>query len=573
VTISIGISQGPEHAMNPRELVACAEAAMMTAKARGKNRIVLFDDESKERPLSTQTNGRDVRSIAHMKMLQSLSGKLNRLNDVRQIGAVIADELRLLIDYHNCRVSVIEGDDVVPIAFRGDLSASGEEPVAFPITKIGEGITGHVAEVGRSLLVPNALECEYARLIPGTHVIEESMVAVPLRYGARVIGVIVISKLGMGQFDEDDVRLLEVLAGNASVALENARLYESQRREAASLKALLEFAAAISRTPTTEGIADETVGAAGRLLEAADASLWLRDATGELRAVAATGETGVPSGFDTERVYDLARHRKDPFLLGLSIGSRAAIAPLPQEGGLEGFIVVAEPASELTHFTEERLTLLAGISYQASIALANAGNFEGLETTFVSTVEALANALEANDEYTSSHTRWITDMSLKVGRELGFDCEELKRLELGALFHDIGKIGIPASILQKPAALTSEERAVMELHPELGERILAPIARLSEVRPIIRSCHERWDGDGYPDRKSGEKIPLESRIILVCDAFHAMTTDRPYRKRLPVEEACRRLREGAGTQLDPEVVDVFLRLEAEGAVVPPARAR
>jgi diguanylate cyclase (GGDEF)-like protein len=573
VTVSIGISQGPEHAMNPRELVACAEAAMMTAKARGKNRIVLFDDESKERPVSTQTNGRDVRSIAHMKMLQSLSGKLNRLNDVRQIGAVIADELRLLIDYHNCRVSVIEGDDVVPIAFRGDLSASGEEPVAFPITKIGEGITGHVAEVGKSLLVPNALECEYARLIPGTHVIEESMVAVPLRYGARVIGVIVISKLGVGQFDEDDVRLLEVLAGNASVALENARLYEAQRREAASLKALLEFAAAISRTPTTEGIADETVGAAGRLLDAADASLWLRDASGELRAVAATGKTGVPSGLDTERVYDLARHHKDPFLLAVSIGSRAAIAPLPQEGGLEGFIAVAEPASELTHFTEERLTLLAGISYQASIALANAGNFEGLETTFVSTVEALANALEANDEYTSSHTRWITDMALKVGRELGFDSEELKRLELGALFHDIGKIGIPASILQKPAALTSEERAVMELHPELGERILAPIARLSEVRPIIRSCHERWDGQGYPDRRSGEEIPLESRIILVCDAFHAMTTDRPYRKRLPVEEACRRLREGAGTQLDPEVVGVFLRLETEGAVVPPARAR
>ena len=151
ITISVGISQGPEHAMNPRELVACAEAAMMTAKARGKNQIVLFEEASSERPDGKPAGGRDVRSIAHLKMLQSLGGKLNRLNDVRQIGEVIADELRLLIDYHNCRVSVIEGDDVVPIAFRGELLSRSGERVDFPRTRIGEGITGHVAETSEPL--------------------------------------------------------------------------------------------------------------------------------------------------------------------------------------------------------------------------------------------------------------------------------------------------------------------------------------------------------------------------------------------------------------------------------------
>jgi len=108
----------------------------------------------------------------------------------------------------------------------------------------------------------------------------------------------------------------------------------------------------------------------------------------------------------------------------------------------------------------------------------------------------------------------------------------------------------------------------MEQHPELGAMILAPIERLSEVRAIVRSCHEHYDGRGYPDGISGEAIPLESRIILVCDAFHAMTTDRPYRKQLPVEEACRRLREGAGSQFDPRVVEVFLALRGE--LWPPA---
>ena len=579
ITVSVGISQGPEHAMNPRELVACAEAAMMTAKARGKNQIVLFDEESTERPDGKQGSGRDVRSIAHLKMLQSLAGKLNRLNDVRRIGEVIADELRLLIDYHNCRVSVIEGDEVVPIAFRGELVALNGERVEFPRTRIGEGITGRVAETGEPLRVGNTLECQYAVMIPGTHLIEESQIAVPLRYGARVIGVIGISKLGVDQFDEDDVRLLEVLAGHASVALENARLYEAQRREAAHLKDLLEFTGAISQAETADAIGAETVAAVARILGGKNCAVWLPDEKGDFRISAHSGydqdpelapilEAVVPG----EPLDALVGDRMEPFLVTAAEASEfaaavgelpwrdLALAPLRGDSQLEGIISVREPAVGSEYSVEEILRLLSGVSYQAALALERAQSYESLEATFVSTVEALANALEANDEYTSTHTRWITDMALRVGEAVGFESFDLKRLELGALFHDIGKIGIPTSILLKEGPLSSEERRLIELHPELGERILAPIVRLAEVRTIVRSCHERWDGDGYPDGKAGEEIPFEARIILVCDAFHAMTTDRPYRKRLAVEEACRRLRAGAGTQFDPAVVEVFLSL-------------
>jgi diguanylate cyclase (GGDEF)-like protein len=581
ITISVGVSQGPEHAMNPRELVACAEAAMMTAKARGKNQIVLFDEQSGERPDTKPGGGRDVRSIAHLKMLQSLAGKLNRLNDVRQIGEVIADELRLLIDYHNCRVSVIEGDEVVPIAFRGELVLRDGEKVEFPRTKIGEGITGRAAATAEPLLVENTLECEYAVMIPGTHMIEESQVAVPLRYGARVIGVIAISKLGVDQFDEDDVRLLEVLAGHAAVALENARLYESQRREADHLKALLEFTGTISSTTTPDAIGAETVRAASQILGGRRCALWLPDDHGDFRIKAHSESEDDPA---FKRLLDFVipanallaavGDRSLPFLLDAAdaeeqaappAGMRwpdLAIAPLRNEDGVHGFISVRDPA-EGDHPTGETLELLAAIASQAGAALERAHNYENLEDTFVSTVEALANALEANDEYTSSHTRWITDMALRVGRAMGLDTPGLKRLELGALFHDIGKIGIPTSILLKPGPLTASERAVIELHPELGERILEPIDRLAEVRPVVRSCHERWDGAGYPDRRAGEEIPLEARIILVCDAFHAMTTDRPYRKRLGLEEAYRRLAEGAGSQFDPAVVEAFLALPHE----------
>jgi diguanylate cyclase (GGDEF)-like protein len=586
MTISVGISEGPEHAMNPRELVACSEAAMMTAKARGKNQIVLFDEQSTERPDGVPAAGRDVRSIAHLKMLQSLAGKLNRLNDVRQIGAVIADELRLLIDYHNCRVSVIEGDEIVPIAFRGELVSRDGEHVDLPRTKIGEGITGRAAATAEPQLVGNTLECDYAVMIPGTHTIEESLVAVPLCYGTRVIGVMVMSKLGVDQFDREDVRLLEVLAGHASVALENARLYESQRREADHLKALLEFTGAISKAETPDEIGHETVQAASQMLGGKDCALWLPLENGDYRIAAHSDYDDDPAVqpmvsvvLPADAVRAIVGERVEPFLLAAGEAKRhapsvpwpdLALAPLWNDAFIEGFISVREPTGG-EHTLEEVLRLLAGISYQAAVALERARSFENLEDTFVSTVEALANALEANDEYTSSHTRWITDMALKVGEKLGFDPPALKRLELGALFHDIGKIGIPTSILLKPGPLTDEERKVIEMHPELGERILEPIDRLAEVRTIVRSCHERWDGGGYPDGKMGEDIPVEARIVLVCDAFHAMTTDRPYRKSLSVDEAYRRLREGAGSQFDPAVVEVFLSLPCE-APVPVERA-
>ena len=573
VTVSVGLARGPEHAMNPRELTACAEAAMMTAKAQGKNRIVLYEDGSIERP-DGPAQARDVRSIAQLKLLQSLSGKLNRLNNVREIGDEIAAELRSLIAYHNCRVSIVDGDDLVPVSFRGDFTA---EMVALPLellrTKVGRGITGRCAETGESLLIGDAANCEFGNRIPGTAVIEESLLAVPLRYGTRVVGVIVVSKLGLDQFDEDDMRLLEVLAGHAAVAVENARLYESARREAESATSLLEFGRELATAASLDEILARVVALTADLLDSPRTSVWLQDADGQLAPHRLHGYTEEELASIESRRFDGERARKyldagaEPFVVGpeqwariekdpLAPGASYAIAPIEVEGRL-GCIVAALPDAD---FGERELRLLGGLAHQAKLAIASASNYEGLEQTFVSTVEALANALEANDEYTSRHARWITDLSLRVGRELGLDDRALKHLELAALLHDIGKIGVPSDILSKPGRLTAEERRVIEKHPALGEKIIAPIERLEAVRPIVRHCHERWDGRGYPDGVAGDAIPLEARIIFVCDAYHAMTTDRPYRKRLSHPEAARRLRDGAGSQFDPRVVAVCLEV-------------
>jgi diguanylate cyclase (GGDEF)-like protein len=571
LTVSTGVAVGPEHAANPRELVACAEAAMMTAKTRGKGLIIPFDESTLERPSEENVRRDDVRSIAHLKMLQSLSGKLSRLNDVGQIGLTIADELRLLIDYHNCRVFLRDDDDLLPVAFRGDLMAAQPgDSVELLATRVGRGITGRVAETGEPLLVHDARHHEFAEHIAGTAEIEESLLAVPLTFSSRVIGVIVISKLGLNQFDGDDVRVLEVLAAHASVALENARLYEAQRREAESATALLEFGRDIASAEGIVEVAERVVRGSAHILSSPSASLWLQHATsGDLVRLAT-----VPDHPVSELTQIPAEHlgpwlgRTEPYFI--SAEDYAAITPPPENTdgrfAIAPFVVdarwgvIAAAVPPKTSFADRELGLLGGLAQQAKLALQSVASYESLERTFLSTVEALANALEANDEHTSKHARWITDLALKVGESLGLGQKDRKRLELGALFHDIGKIGISSSILLKPGPLTPEERAIVETHPVLGERILAPIEQLDEVRRIVRSCHERFDGTGYPDGRAGYDIPIESRIIFACDAFHAMTTDRPYRQALGIEEARRRLAEAAGSQFDPSVVEALLRV-------------
>ena len=451
IAVSVGIAQGPEHAANPRELVACAEAAMMTAKARGKNQVVYFDESANERPQAGERSHEDVRSIAHLKMLQSLAGKLNRSNDVHELGMVIANELRLLIDYHNCRIFVRDGEELTPIAFQGELTATGRSATEVLRTRVGEGITGRVVETGEALLLRDAAECEFAIEIEGTSEIEESILAVPLNYGSRVVGAIVVSKLGLDQFDQDDLRLLEVLAGHTAASIKNARLYEARRREAESAKALLEFGRDLAATEGLERVIERVVEGAAQLLGAPHASLWLQERSDSELVVRATAGASAPQIGDrtapgrTRRPRRPVRPVRPPAMVALFTvdGRRGAIA-VPSSAGRE--------------VGDRELELLGGLAQQAKLAIASASSYASLERTFLSTVEALANALEARDEYTSSHARWITDTSLRVGGELGLDDDALKRLELGALFHDIGKIGIPNSILLKAGPLTEEER-------------------------------------------------------------------------------------------------------------------
>src|SRR3954452_6690406 len=209
-------------------------------------------------------------------------------------------------------------------------------------------------------------------------------------------------------------------------------------------------------------------------------------------------------------------------------------------------------------FDEDDARLLQTVADQLGSALRSALLYEQLDRAYLGTAEALATALEAKDSYTAHHAHSIVQWAEAVGVRLGMDDGQLRDLRYGAVFHDIGKIAIPEAILNKRGPLDEAEREIMERHTIVGEQILAPVEFLTGVRPIVRHEHERWDGDGYPDGLRGEQIPLGARIVLVCDAYHAMTSDRPYRTAMSAEDALAELRAGAGTQFDPRVIDGFI---------------
>lgn len=179
---------------------------------------------------------------------------------------------------------------------------------------------------------------------------------------------------------------------------------------------------------------------------------------------------------------------------------------------------------------------------------------EKMELHYTDTLSALASALEAKDPYTQEHTSRIRELAVALGEAMQVSAEVRRALHLGAILHDVGKIGIADSILLKPGPLSDDEWHVMRRHPLIGVRMLQDIEFMRPALPIIRHHHERWDGNGYPDRLKGEEIPLGARIVAVCDSYDAMTTDRPYRKAMSVEEACDELLANAGTQFDPACV-------------------
>jgi HD-GYP domain-containing protein (c-di-GMP phosphodiesterase class II) len=203
------------------------------------------------------------------------------------------------------------------------------------------------------------------------------------------------------------------------------------------------------------------------------------------------------------------------------------------------------------------LKLLTGLAAHAASSLENARLYERLKDTFYTTLRTLAETIEKRDPFTSGHTKRVMEYSLAVGRIMELPAKDMHRLELAAMLHDIGAIGVRDSVLLKPARLDEAEFEEMKRHTIFGEEILAPIEQLKGAIPGVRHHHERFDGSGYPDGQAGDEIDITARIIGVTDSFDAMTSKRPYRLGLTMDHAFEELKRCSGTLYDPEVVDAF----------------
>jgi putative nucleotidyltransferase with HDIG domain len=211
-----------------------------------------------------------------------------------------------------------------------------------------------------------------------------------------------------------------------------------------------------------------------------------------------------------------------------------------------------------------------------SYDLENKDLVRSLQQGYLETIAALANSIDSKDSYTRGHSQRVGELSMAIGRAMGLDSEELRRLLYAGILHDIGKIGAPEKILLKQTRLSDEEMIVMRKHPEIGASIVGPVAFLEDVLPAVRNHHERWDGQGYPDKLKGEEIPLMARIVNVADTWDACTSERPYQAAMPYEVAMGILRKLSGTQCDPKVVDALekalLEWKAQGRQVTAAES-
>jgi len=235
------------------------------------------------------------------------------------------------------------------------------------------------------------------------------------------------------------------------------------------------------------------------------------------------------------------------------------VAPLLCKGKVHGVLVVSD---KLNHesFDKDDITLLSNVTAQISIAIENFELNEDAEKTYLETITALALAVEAKDTYSKGHIDRVANYVERLGTAMKLDGEMMKILRNGAILHDVGKIGVRDEVLKKQGPLDKEEQKEMEEHVIIGVNIIKPIRHMSALCDLVRNHQELYDGSGYPDRLKGEEIPITARIIKVCDAYDAMTTDRPYRKGMSKESAKKELIAKKGKDFDPEIVEKFINI-------------
>jgi GAF domain-containing protein len=422
--------------------------------------------------------------------------------------------------------------------------------------------------------------------VPGAEHVRTFLCA-PVVAQGRMIGALMMDNARVNFYHETDARIALALAQHLAIAIENTRLFEAEQTRRTELAALYDLSRALVELNDMGVILNFVVQRSVEKIRVTFARIALIEgdecvlrAAYPVRGLERDLGIGQRETIQTLPLCFDASQQNAPMILrhdapNLSEAERAALflgfaqslclVPLRSGDRALGLLMLGETRrAEREPFTAEKINLARGIGDQAASALHRAELFAQLERSYLETVLALANAVDAKDTYTADHAKRLAVMALAVGRELGLGAHELVELRYGAILHDIGKIGVPDAILRKPGKLDDEEWKIMRHHPEIGSRILAPVPRLAGAARIVRHHHERYDGKGYPDRLVGEAIPLGARILTVVDSFSAIMDARVYKAARSQADAVAELKKHTGTQFDARVVETFLRLLERG---------
>ncbi|MHC4990457.1 MAG: HD domain-containing phosphohydrolase [Planctomycetota bacterium] len=243
------------------------------------------------------------------------------------------------------------------------------------------------------------------------------------------------------------------------------------------------------------------------------------------------------------------------------LGRAVLVQPVRRNRQVIGVLVAADKHGTDVSASSVDLKLLGATATHLAIFLENASLYDDLSATFMGTLEGLTAAIDAKDRYTCGHSLRVAHLTRQLATAVGIDAATADRMHIAGLVHDVGKIGVPEAVLTKPGRLTDEEFAAIQKHPEIGHRILKDIPQLKDILPGVLYHHERWDGEGYPQRLAGEDIPRIARVISLADAFDAMSSTRTYRPSLSRDRVLREIREQAGRQFDPRLAAFFVQLD------------
>lgn len=402
-----------------------------------------------------------------------------------------------------------------------------------------------------------------------------SMLTIPIRWHRMNIGVIfAFGKQDGVFFTENDEALAELLSIQAAGAFESTWLQQELRSSLRMTSLLYRLSNEIMQAEDLETAAIDIANIAHKLAKSITTGIVLLDTDGEIAAELEIDETGRHNGskHPMELIKDAMNSGQ---LIYFSQGHAITRTCLPIQTPIRKYGAVwmdtyedqgNKPAANPNDL--QALVNQAAIALERSLLLVESRRqaveikaaYDTLEATYDQTLASLISALDARDRETEGHSLRVSSMAAKLGKTLGYSHQQLKVLERGSLLHDIGKIGISDTILHKPGPLNEDEWKVMKLHPDIGAKIVEGIPFLQDTIPLIRHHQERWDGTGYPGGLAGEDIPMLARMFSIIDAFDALTSNRPYRKKISIAEALEYLKEQSGILFDPNIVPIFEKL-------------